>query len=225
MLEFLRDKGLDEDTIVIYTADHGDYACEHGIMEKAPGICADAITRIPFVWRWPGQFEAGHVAEELAEAVDVSATLCSLAGLDALETSDGKDLSRLLSGESGDVRDVAVTEFAWSKSIRKGKHRLVYYPPGMFAEEYPGGFGELYDLEADPWEMKNLYFDPDRQGLIREIERDLLDWLVTTTRPATVLGSSTPQSSQTITRYHNTTNHDLKTHPDRLKEMGHGNYL
>ncbi len=54
MLEHLDAAGLAENTVVIYTSDHGDYYTEHGIMEKAPGICADAITRIPFIWRAPG---------------------------------------------------------------------------------------------------------------------------------------------------------------------------
>ena len=47
LLDFLRRSGLTENTIVVYTSDHGDYATEHGIMEKAPGICSDAITRVP----------------------------------------------------------------------------------------------------------------------------------------------------------------------------------
>jgi len=59
----------------------------------------------------------------------------------------------------------------------------VYYPPGFFGDRQPDGFGELYDLQADPWEMRNLYYDKRCAEVVREIERDLLDWLVTTTRP------------------------------------------
>ena len=55
MLDHIKNAGLAENTIVIYTADHGDYATEHGIMEKAPGICADAITRVPQIWWAPAQ--------------------------------------------------------------------------------------------------------------------------------------------------------------------------
>jgi arylsulfatase A-like enzyme len=225
ILNFLRKNDLEASTIVIYSADHGDYACEHGIMEKAPGICADAITRIPFLWRWPGHFKAGHAAPELVESVDLSTTLCALAGIEPLETSDGKNLSHLLQGETGDVRTVAVTEFAWSKSVRQGKFRLVYYPPDMFREEYPQGFGELYDLEADPWEMRNLYFEPEYKCVVRDVERDLLHWLVTTSRPATTLGARVAPGPQTLTRYGNTMNADRKIHPDRLRDMRQRNYL
>jgi arylsulfatase len=155
LLEWLAEQGLEEETIVVYSSDHGDYACEHGNMEKAPGICADAITRVPFIWRWTGKFAPGRSAREIVEAVDLSNTLCALAGLDPLETADGKDFSHLLYGygTSGEIHRIGVTEFAWSKSVRKGKYRYVYYPWEMFGAEYPDGFGELYDLAADPWEM------------------------------------------------------------------------
>jgi arylsulfatase len=150
LLEHLRVSGLEDNTIVIYTSDHGDYACEHDVMEKAPGICSDAITRVPMIW-WGSEVVArGHACDELVELIDISTTLCDLAGLDPLETSDGKCISHMVRGESGAVREIAVTEFAWSKSVRKGNWRYVYYTPDMFPEEYPDGFGELYNLEDDP---------------------------------------------------------------------------
>ncbi len=230
LLTWLEQSGLAGNTVVVYSSDHGDYACEHGIMEKAPGICSDAITRVPCLWRWPGRIPAGRVVREVVETVDVPATLCALAGLDPLQTADGCDLSALLHGAAGDPDRVGVTEFAWSKSIRKGKWRLVYYPPEMFAEEYPQGFGELYDLEADPWEMKNLYFSPDRASVVLGLTRALMDWLVTSTRPATVHGAalSVPTGPQTETHYQHTVNRDGKMHTSRVKaaalHKGYRNY-
>ena len=221
MLDFLRESGLAESTIVIYTADHGDYACEHGNMEKAPGICADAITRIPHLWWAPGRFAAGHAAPEIVETVDMATTLCALAGLEPLETGDGRDISHLLRGGSGEVHRIGVTEFPWSKSVRKGQYRLVYYPPQTFPDEYPDGFGELYDLDADPWEMRNLYFEPDCAEVARDLHGDLLDWLVTTTRPATAHGVNTHRtfpSTQSHMRYHAQVNADGKINPALLGE-------
>jgi choline-sulfatase/uncharacterized sulfatase len=225
LMEWLANNGLENDTIVIYSSDHGDFACEHGQMEKAPGIGSDAITRIPWVMRWPGRYEAGHVATEIAEAVDLCNTLCASAGLDAMETADGRDLSHLLRGESGEVHRIGVTEFPWSHSIRRGSFRLVYYPPEMFADEYPDGFGELYDLEADPWEMHNLWFDADRQETVRELEREFLHWLVTTTRPRTVHPLRPRETSQTVTRYHHSVNADGRINPDRIRDAAGGNYV
>ncbi len=225
LLEFLDANDLADDTIVVYTADHGDYATEHGIMEKAPGICSDAITRIPSIWRWGENFAAGHAAEEIAEAVDLSTTLCSLAGLEAMETADGRDLSPLLQGEHIEAHRIGVTEFAWSRSVRKGRYRLVYYPPEMFADDFPDGFGELYDLEADPWEMKNLYFQGEFASVVAEIERELTDWLVTTTRSKTILPPRNWTSPQGVSRYGHTVNADGKFNPDRIRSVGHRNYL
>ena len=93
--------------------------------------------------------------------------------------------------------------------MRKGKHRLVYYPRGMFAKEYPDGFGELYDLEQDPWEMKNLYFDDASRPVIAELEHDLLEWLVTTTRNRSV-SPTYAHPEQGVERYHIVTNADGK---------------
>lgn len=225
LMTWLRENGLDEDTIVIYSSDHGDYACEHGIMEKAPGICSDAITRIPMIWRWPERFPAGHVSEELVETVDMVNTVAALCSLDAMDTADGKDIAPLLRGDRGPVREIGVTEFAWSKSVRKGRYRLVFYPKEMFPEEYPEGFGELYDLETDPWEMHNLYFDAGCAPLVRELERDLLNWVVATTRPTTMLGIGAKQSWQSVARYKHGINPDGKFNPERLKELKHRNYL
>lgn len=191
MLEHLRAAGLDDDTLVIFSADHGEYVSGWGIMEKAPGICADAVTRIPMLWRGPG-LPAGRVVADLVHAVDVAPTVCAALGL-SLRTADGFDLGPLLRDEpdvAGPHR-IAVTEFAWSKAVRRGQWRLVYYPRDLFAAEHPAGFGELYDLANDPWETRNLWSDPAHAATVRALERELLDWLVTTTRPRSTLGAST----------------------------------
>jgi choline-sulfatase/uncharacterized sulfatase len=188
LLQTLSRHGREQDTIVIYGSDHGDYACEHGLMEKAPGICHDAVTRVPMIWRWPGAFPAGHVTRQIVENIDLVPTLCRLAGLEPMDTADGQDISPLLRGEDRPVHRIGVTEFAWSRSVRMGRFRFVHYPKAMFGSEYPEGFGELYDLEADPWEMRNLYADGGHDDVIRQMRDELLEWLVTTTRPRTVLG-------------------------------------
>jgi choline-sulfatase/uncharacterized sulfatase len=187
VLDFLKDNGLEENTIVVYASDHGDYACEHGIMEKAPGICSDAITRVPFIWQWPKKFSGGSVKKELMESVDLAPTLCELTGVPKMNTTDGHDITHLLTGGDGEVRDIAVCEFAWSKSVRKDKYLYVHYPKEMFIEEYPDGFGELYDLEHDPWEMNNLWFKAEYKSLVNEFKNDLLEWLIKTNRPVTVM--------------------------------------
>ncbi len=223
LMNFLEASGLADNTIVVYSSDHGEYNCEHGLLEKKPGNCSDAVTRIPLIWWAPGRFKKGHVAEEIVESVDISNTLSALAGLDLMETSDGEDISLLLQGKHREVHSLGVTEMPWSKSIRKGNYRFVYYPKEMFAESYPDGFGELYDLKKDPWEMKNLYFNPDYRDLIQSMREEFLDWLVTTKRPATVrsvnsvLGITVNEQRKLTHRC--VTNEDLKIHPDEIRKL------
>ncbi len=231
LLDHIRDSGQAENTIVVYTSDHGDYAAEHGIMEKAPGICSDAITRAPLIWWAPGRIEAGARISDVVELVDISNTLCALAGIDAMETSDGRDLAPMLAGESGDSERPGVTEFAWSKSVRKGQYRLVHYPRAMFPDEYPDGFGELYNLAADPWEMRNLYFEAAYASTVRDLRDELLEWLITTTRPRTVSGVNSARfgspalNRQRVQRYQTVVNNDGKIHPERLRGVKNKNYL
>ncbi len=231
MLDWLCDSGMAEDTIVVYSSDHGDYATEHGIMEKAPGICSDAITRVPLLFWAPGRIPAGGEVSSVVELVDIPNTLCSLAGIELLETSDGRDISLQLQGEPGDSERLGLTEFAWSKSLRKGAWRLVHYPRAMFPQEYPDGFGELYNLEADPWEMRNLFFAAEYADVAAELRADLLEWLITTARPGTVSGVNSARfgnpevNSQRVLRYQTVTNRDGKINPRRLRETTNKNYL
>jgi arylsulfatase len=231
MLDFLRESGLSDNTIVVYTSDHGDYATEHGIMEKAPGICSDAITRVPLIWWSPQHLQAGHIVENIVELIDISNTLCSIVGIETMETSDGQDISPLLHGNNIDTYRIGVTEFAWSKSIRKGNYRLVHYPLEMFPHEYPDGFGELYNLEADPWEMNNLFFDTAYQYKVQDLKNALLNWLITSTRPRTVSGVNSVRfdkpeiNAQRVVRYQTVTNHDGKINPKLLHLAKSKNYL
>ena len=231
LLDCLRETGLARNTIVVYTSDHGDYATEHGIMEKAPGICSDAITRVPQIWWAPGRINAGGAIKSIVELVDIPNTLCSLAGIDLMETSDGRDITGLLAGELPSEDRIGLTEFAWSKSIRKGQYRLVHYPRAFFPDDYPAGFGELYDLEADPWEMQNLYFDSNYQPIVAELRSDLLECLITTTRPRTVSGVNSARfdtpalNPQRVQRYQTVVNHDGKINPQLLNSAKNKNYL
>lgn len=175
VLNHLKQNGRLDDTIVIYGSDHGCYHSIHGIQEKAPGICSDAVCRVPMIWRVPGV--KPRVCDALVENVDMTPTLLSLCGLAPLVSADGVDLTPLLHARVSSVKDEAVTENVLSKSIRWDRYRYVHYPKVMF----PGGDeGELYDLTADPMEKVNLYHQADYQHLVQEGKHRLLDWLIRT---------------------------------------------
>jgi choline-sulfatase/uncharacterized sulfatase len=176
----LRQARLEENTITIYCSDHGDFALEHGFLEKAPGISYDAITRTPSIWHWPaGGFGRGAV-EELVESVDLFPTICSLLGIEIPDTVDGMDISHLLRGSDGPARDFVVTEFPLSRTIRTKQWKLCHRPSGMHGGEID--FGELYDVAKDPWEMNNLYNDAGCREIREALRRMLFDWTLMTSR-------------------------------------------
>ena len=169
---------------------------------------------------------------DVVESVDVSATLCTLAGLVPLATTDGMDLSPCLREGAAPGKRVGVTEFAWGKSLRKGDWRLVFYPRDMFPEEYPNGFGELYDLADDPWEMRNFYFDPSHRVTVEELKGELLDWLVASSRPVTVNGVNAgafglhrPDDPQVTASYRTWACQDGKVGPRDIRARAGGNHL
>jgi choline-sulfatase/uncharacterized sulfatase len=182
LLDHLDREGLADNTIVVYHADHGGYSGVHGLLEKAPGICSESVCRIPFLWRVPGmEGSSGSVCEQFVENVDIAPTISSLCGLPRMETVDGKDISPLIGGDDNPIHEVAVTENPWSRAIRWDGWRFVHYQPEMFGEDV----GELYDLENDPDEARNLYHDPDSQEMVHRSRRLLLEWLIRTTRVVT----------------------------------------
>lgn len=97
ILQGLESLGIADDTIVVYSTDHGEYVYEFGVPEKAPGICSDSVCRIPFLMRYPDTIPKGVECFSLVESVDLINTLSTLCGLKELETSDGKNLNRSIS--------------------------------------------------------------------------------------------------------------------------------
>jgi arylsulfatase A-like enzyme len=178
----LKARDLFENTIVVYGSDHGCYHTIHGLLEKAPGICSDAVCRVPMIWRMPDMRARGQLSDALVENVDIPSTLTTLCDLPAMDSTDGRDLSPILNGTANSIRKVAVTENVWSKSIRWGNWRMAYYPDEMFGQE-PAG--ELYEIARDPNETENLYFDDSHKETVEEGRRMLLDWLIQTNRVRT----------------------------------------
>ena len=176
LLDYLDERGLAEDTVVVYNSDHGAYSTAFGIQEKAPGICSEAVCRVPMLWRVPGVAVEGRVCDALVENVDLAPTFMDLCGLPAMEGMDGVDISELLRGGTDPVREVAVTEHRHSKALRWGKWRYVHYQP----EDFGGDCGELYDLEADPHEARNLYGEQAYQEIVEQGEKLLCHWLIST---------------------------------------------
>ena len=182
LLAHLEATGRADDTIVIYGSDHGAYHGIHGIEEKAPGICSDAVCRVPMIWRVAGVTAAGSACGQLVENIDIVPTLTALCGLPEFAAADGRDLSALLVGGDLPVRDAALTENVSSKALRWDRWRFVHYDRELFDGQ---DVGELYDLVTDPDERRNLYHDGDHADVVHESRRRLVETLTRTTRIVT----------------------------------------
>lgn len=185
LLRSLEELGVADRTIVIYGSDHGAYHTMYGLPEKAPGICSNAVCRVPMLWHVPGKTTGRQVCDALVENVDYAPTLTDLCGIPPMETVDGHSLRSLLSGDTKPVHELAVTENAWSRAVVWDHWRFVYYSrPVAAATDCEG---ELYDLETDPHETHNLFASPEHREVIESGRRHLLDWLGETTRCTTTL--------------------------------------
>lgn len=150
------------------------------MIEKAPGIGFRCVTQIPMIFSWKGRLPENEVRDEIIESVDILPTICSLSGIMMPDWVDGKDALELI--ESGRaIHDFAVTENPNTKTIHTKKYKLTQYLPEFEGQE----FGELYDIEADPYELKNLYFEPEYEKVVQDLRYQLYCWLIRTSRVKT----------------------------------------
>jgi arylsulfatase A-like enzyme len=168
ILTALADLGVADDTLVVYTTDHGELLGNHGLYLKGPTPYEDLL-RVTLVARGPG-VARDRVISEPVSTLDLAATFYEAAGVSAPGDLQGRSLMKLLRGEA-DARDVAWSEWHVHPS-RCGvplKLRTVRTRTHKCTFELESGAGELYDLVNDPGEMTNLFDDqgyaPVRQEL------------------------------------------------------------
>ena len=179
--------GLRDDTLVIFTSDHGEMLGDHALLLKGPMLFEGAV-RVPLIMRWPGHLPAGERRGELVQWLDLGPTILEAAGLPPLPGSQGQSLLPLARGAGGWTRNWALCEYRDSghpyeppvhtTMLRYGRHKLVVHH-GDPATSRPRT-GELYDLASDPDELRNLWDDPEHRQTRADLQELLLDVLVAT---------------------------------------------
>ncbi len=173
VLDYLDESGLAKDTIVIYTSDQGFYLGDHGWFDKR--FMYDLSLRSPLLVRYPGHVAAGSVNKDLALNLDFAETFLDYGGVKVPTDMQGRSLRPLLEGG---------TPADWRKSIyyhyyeypgphmvhrhygvRTARHKLMYF---YHLKEW-----ELYDLESDPREMRNVYGDARYAEAINDLKAEL----------------------------------------------------
>jgi Sulfatase len=188
ILDALDETGAADDTVVVYTSDHGEQAGSHGMRGKGP-FAYDEIMRVPLVVRAPGRTTPGSATDSLTSSVDVASLLCSLAGVPTVDQGSlrGVDLSPLLGDPSTTVRDHVLfcQEQAWHRSCIPlnyalrgyfdGNTKYVrYYGTGGGCDNVGQGLDWLPSMrvpsDGDPWDMEQELYDlSDDPGELRNL--------------------------------------------------------
>lgn len=172
LLSHLDNTGLAKNTLVIYTSDQGFFLGEHGLYDKR--LMYEPSLRMPLLARWPGVIEAGRVEDRIVLNLDFAPTLLGTAGLEPTDRMQGRSMLPLLKGHSVDHWRQAMLYrfyerafgFGPIEGVRTERYKLIHW---LYGDEA----WELYDLEEDPEEMKNLHEAPDAQGIRAELHETL----------------------------------------------------
>ena len=167
--------GLAGDTVVLFTADHGELLGEYGLMFKG-GLHHTPLTRVPFIWADPTHGKPGATAA-LAQTTDIAATVLDRAGLPPHNGMHGRSLLPVTTGQAAGVRDHLLIEEESQRSdfgldrrlrmrtLRTAQHRLTVY------DGQP--WGELFDLAQDPHELHNRWQAPAAAGVRAHLTEQL----------------------------------------------------
>ena len=169
VLDYLDENGLAENTIVIYTSDQGFYLGEHGWFDKR--FMYEESFRTPLLIRYPKEIKAGTTINKLVQNLDFAPTFLDYAGIEIPKDIQGESFRRLVSGETGEWRDAVYYTYYEYPSVHMVKRHY-----GIATERYKLMHfyydideWELYDLEKDPKEVRNVYNDP----AYADVQKDL----------------------------------------------------
>jgi len=167
VLDALDETGLAENTVVVFTSDHGYHMGEHGHWQKT--TLFENATRVPLIIASPDQKAKGVTTECIAEMVDFYPTLAELCGLKAPDVVSGVSLVPALNDPAARPRTSALSQYANGYSLRTDRYRY-----SEWGEEGVEG-NELYDRESDPEELVNLAGKTESKILIEKLSKQLRD--------------------------------------------------
>lgn len=166
ILDKLDELGLADNTLVVFTTDHGHFFGQHGLQAKG-GFHYEDLIKLPFLVRYPGQVPAGHQSDAIQSLVDLAPTFLSIAGLPIPSAMTGVDQSDVWKGAKSAARDHAICEFRHEPTtIHQKTYVDIRYKITVYFNQT---YGELFDLEQDPGEINNLWDDPASAALKSEL--------------------------------------------------------
>jgi len=171
VLDALRQAGLEDNTLVVFTSDHGDMDSAHKMEHKS--VLYEESVHVPFVMSYKGVIPSGVVDDEhlISNGLDLLPTLCDYAGIKAPDRLPGRSVRDLAEGkEVKDWRNFVVTESQAGRMVRTNRFKYCIYDSGANREI-------LIDIAKDPGEMNNLAGDADYKDVLNRHRQILRRWV------------------------------------------------
>jgi len=171
VLDALKAAGLEDNTLIVFTSDHGDMDSAHKMEHKS--VLYEESVRVPFIMSYKGRIPAGIVNEKLmvSNGLDLLPTLCDYAGINTPEGLPGRSLRALAEGkDTKEWRDSVVAESQNGRMLRTKRYKYCIYDSGDHREL-------LIDLENDPGEMKNIAEVEGYKDVLDKHRRLLRGWV------------------------------------------------
>ena len=177
VLSYLKEEGIDQNTLVIYMGDNGFSFGEHGLIDKRHFY--EESVKVPFLVYCPEIFKGGQTVAKMVQNIDIAPTILEVAGLQKPLQMPGRSIIPLLKGDSIQWRDKIFYEYYWEYDfpmtptlfgVRTDRYKYIRYQ-GIWDSN------ELYDLQKDPYETTNLINNPEHADLVKKLAGDLFDWM------------------------------------------------
>jgi N-acetylglucosamine-6-sulfatase len=177
LLAFLREKGMLESTLVIYMGDNGFLFGEHGLIDKR--VAYEESMRVPLLMHCPQLFSPGTAVEKMVANIDIAPTILEAAGLKPPATMDGRSFLPLGRRQDAPWRDSLLYVYYWERNfpqtptmhaIRTDRYKYIHYY-GLWDTD------ELYDVQKDPHETRNLVRDPAHRQVAQQLNKQMFEEL------------------------------------------------
>jgi arylsulfatase len=177
--------GMADNTLVLFTADHGNMLGDHGRWFK--GVQYEGSAHVPLLWKGPkGSPErGGRVGEKVIENTDLMPTILEAAGLPVPDGVQGRSFLKLAAGKNAQWKDRCFSQLRSGMLLEGGWKLIDNSLDGT-------GAAELYDLRSDPKEDRNLAYDPKQRDRVAQYRRDLAAWRAERPAPVKITGMKTP---------------------------------